>query len=567
VNEPRIERAFLTLPGRQVHYRRSGSGPPVVLLHQSPKSSEELIPLIRLLAPYFTVLAPDTPGYGLSDPIAAPDAEPEIDAFADAVAAFLDGTGLRQVGLYGLHTGAAIATRFAARYPDRVAALVANGTLIKTAEERADMLAHYLPRFEPKWDGSHLAWAWSRMREQLLFFPWYRRDPTARVAIPVTIDGLQANLLALLDAGDNYRTAYRTAFAYAAEEDLKRMPVPARFVCAEPDPLYRYLDRFPPLPANAAIARVPDAAAAMRFAVSYFRETISGQSPALPATASVPHRASSRIVQVGESQLHVRLNTDAPGRPVIILHDIGASSRGLTDLIGGFIGRRPVYAPDLPGHGDSDPADAEGSPLADAVARLSALHTQLAIPAADVIALGASAAIAAAWAESAPAEIASLTLCNPAIAPESRLADFDRHYAPPLTPDWAGGHLLRAWHQARDKDLFWPWFDTSAAAILPEGVPASDVVVQQRVIDLFKSESGRARLAAAAFREPPSPRLSGLTAPVWVAGAAGWPEQPGLSDLPRRIALPARIPNWSDSLLDAWAANCARSGQTERGQK
>ena len=204
----RIERAFLTLPGRQVHYRRAGSGPPVVLLHQSPKSSEELIPLIEMLSADFTVLAPDTPGYGLSDPIVSPDDDVEIDVFADAVAEFFDGMGLERAGLYGLHTGAAIATRFAARYPGRVMALIANGTLIKTPDERADFLAHYLPRFTPSWDGAHLAWAWSRMREQMIYFPWHRRDPSSRVCFPMTLDGLQVNSLALLEAGDNYRTAY-----------------------------------------------------------------------------------------------------------------------------------------------------------------------------------------------------------------------------------------------------------------------------------------------------------------------------------------------------------------------
>ena len=555
MSEHRIERAFLTLGGRQVHYRRAGSGPPVVLLHQSPKSSEELIPLMRLLAPDFTVLAPDTPGYGLSDPIAAPDMEPEIDAFADAVAAFLDGMGLDRVGLYGLHTGAAIATRFAARYPRRVAALVANGTLIKTAAERADMLAHYLPRFAPEWDGSHLAWAWARMREQLFFFPWYRRDPEARVALPLTVAALQANLLALLDAGDNYRTAYRTAFAYAAEEDLKRMPVPARFVCAEPDPLFRYLDRFPPLPPNAAIARVPDAAAAMAFTVSYFKETVSAASPAHVATLQAPHRLSSRFVTAGGAQLHVRLNEDAATRPVIVLHDIGGSSRGLSDLLGGFIGRRPVYAPDLPGHGDSDPAPPVGSLVAEAVACLSAVHTELGLPASDVIVLGASAPVAAAWVGAHPEQIKSLSFCNPVLVPDCRLAEFDAAYAPPLTPDWAGGHLLRAWHQARDQDLFWPWFDRSAAAILPHGVPASDVVVQQRVVDLFKSEAARAPLASAAFSEPTLDRLRDSTVAMHVMASDGWPVDPSLTALSRAVILAPRIPNWADQLLEIWPSH------------
>ncbi len=547
-----IERAFLSLPGRQVHYRRAGSGPPIVLLHQSPKTSEELIPLIRLLAPDFTVLAPDTPGYGLSDPIAAPDSEPEIDAFADAVAAFFDGMGLERAGLYGLHTGAAIGTRFAARYPGRVAALVANGTLIKTAEERADMLAHYLPRFQPSWDGAHLAWAWARMREQLFFFPWYRRDQSARVGIPVAIEGLQANLLALLDAGDNYRTAYRTAFSYAAEEDLRRLKVKARFVCAEPDPLFRYLDRFPPLPADAAIARVPDAAAAMMFTRDFFRETVrDGASPAMVPTAPMTRRLSSRFVRTRSGQIHVRANADAPGRPVIVLHESGASARGLTDLLGGLIGRRPVYAPDLPGHGDSDPPPEGEDIIAVMTAQLSEVHAAERLAAADVVALGNSAAIALAWARQHRDQVASVTLCNPVLVPKARLAEFDRDYVPSLQPDWAGGHLLRAWHAARDRDLFWPWFDKSAAAILPGGVPASDTVIQQRVIDLFRSEGMHPRLARALCRAPLGKELRDADVPVRLFAEADRVVDPELAAIAPVGRLPPRISNWSDALLDA----------------
>jgi haloalkane dehalogenase len=59
-----ITRHFATVNGeRQVHYRRAGSGSPVILLHQSPTSSREYIPLIQELAGKgFTVFAPDTPG-------------------------------------------------------------------------------------------------------------------------------------------------------------------------------------------------------------------------------------------------------------------------------------------------------------------------------------------------------------------------------------------------------------------------------------------------------------------------------------------------------------------------
>jgi pimeloyl-ACP methyl ester carboxylesterase len=551
MSEIRVERAFLTLAGRQVHYRRAGSGPAVVLLHQSPKSSEELIPMMRLLAPYFTVLAPDTPGYGLSDPIAPPDSEPEMDVFADAVAEFFDGMGLKRAGVYGFHTGAAIGTRFAARYPERVAALVPNGTLIKTPEERADFLANYLPPFIPSWDGAHLAWAWSRMKEQVIFFPWYKRDPSARIAgYPITLDGLQANTLALLQAGDNYRTAYRTAFTYAVEEDLRRIAVPARFVCAESDPLFRYLDRFPPLPANARIVPVPDAGSGLDLARDFLREMSADCTvPAIVPTAPMPRKLSSRLVDIPSGQIHVRLNMDGSGRPVIVIHPPGGSARALQPFLGGFIGARPVYAPDLPGHGDSDGA-ADGEPIAAAVTALGQTMDGLGIAEADVIVMGDSAAIGAAWAAAEPGRIASLTLCDFLPAPADRAEEFVREMVPDLTPDWAGGHLLKAWHAARDQDLFWPWFDKSPAAGLADGVPASDQHVQQRVIDLFKAEAIHTILAAAILQTDAMAQLSRLPQPIHVFVSPGRPTVTGLAT---PVELPTRALTWAPIILAALA--------------
>ena len=46
-NYQNISRNFVTINNnRQIHYRRAGKGPPILLLHQSPKSSKELIPVI-----------------------------------------------------------------------------------------------------------------------------------------------------------------------------------------------------------------------------------------------------------------------------------------------------------------------------------------------------------------------------------------------------------------------------------------------------------------------------------------------------------------------------------------
>jgi haloalkane dehalogenase len=82
INTP--SRHYVLMGERQVHYRRDGTGPLIVLIHQSPNNSKELLPLMGQLAEHYTVIAPDTPGYGQSDPLTSPDLATNIDAFVDA---------------------------------------------------------------------------------------------------------------------------------------------------------------------------------------------------------------------------------------------------------------------------------------------------------------------------------------------------------------------------------------------------------------------------------------------------------------------------------------------------
>ena len=61
-----ISRHFVTIDRRQVHYRRAGEGPTLLMLHASLNTSATFLPLIGPLGNDFTVIALDTPGYGLS---------------------------------------------------------------------------------------------------------------------------------------------------------------------------------------------------------------------------------------------------------------------------------------------------------------------------------------------------------------------------------------------------------------------------------------------------------------------------------------------------------------------
>ena len=63
--------------GRRLHYLETGDGPPVVLLHGAGGGGANWYRVIGPLSGAFRVLAPDLPGFGLSDPL--PDA-PARDA-------------------------------------------------------------------------------------------------------------------------------------------------------------------------------------------------------------------------------------------------------------------------------------------------------------------------------------------------------------------------------------------------------------------------------------------------------------------------------------------------------
>jgi pimeloyl-ACP methyl ester carboxylesterase len=479
-----VRRAFVAVGGRQIHLRFAGDGPPVVLLHQSPASSAELEPLIRHLAPHFTVLAPDTPGFGHSDPLGPADAEPGIDAFVDALLALFDVLGLQQPALFGSHTGAIVATRFAVRHPHRVRALVPNGVLINTAADRAELLANYFPRFVPDWAGTHLAWLWSRLRDQLVYYPWYRRAAAGRIEWPMTLAEIEAAAADMLDAGDNYRGAYRAVLDYDIAPDLPALRVPTALMVAQTDALSMYVPQYPP-PSQWLSHATPADTTALYDAVLRFLQHHAGDAAQLRLPAAGGAGLSSRMVVAAGGQWHVRGQAAGPGRPLLALHDLGSAARALDDVLGGLAGARALWAPDLPGHGLSDALHAS-APDDIATCLLALLD---ALGAADididVLAEGASAAIALALAARRPGT--RVLLSNPRALARDALPTLPAHLPPDLAADNAGSHLFRAWGWLKDRALYSPWRERTAACALRGLPPARPAQLQRGLIDLLRS--------------------------------------------------------------------------------
>jgi pimeloyl-ACP methyl ester carboxylesterase len=146
----RVTRAYAEGPFGQIHYRIArpeapASAPPLLCLHQSPKSGRDYAALMAHLGRERVVIAPDTPGYGQSD---APGTPPTIEHYAAAMIdllATLRHTGELPAGsidLMGYHTGGVIAASLAAREPELVRRIVFVSLAAFDLATRTERLAH-----------------------------------------------------------------------------------------------------------------------------------------------------------------------------------------------------------------------------------------------------------------------------------------------------------------------------------------------------------------------------------------------------------------------------------------
>lgn len=124
----------------QIHLRRVGSKglgsrrPPLIALHLSPNSGQVFSDFLPLIGTDRVAVAPDYPGYGMSDPI---EGTQRISDYAAAMLDVLDALELEEpVDLLGYHTGAAVALEMARQKPRSVRKIVLVAVPVLTDEER-----------------------------------------------------------------------------------------------------------------------------------------------------------------------------------------------------------------------------------------------------------------------------------------------------------------------------------------------------------------------------------------------------------------------------------------------
>ena len=472
-----MRRDFVDIDTRSVHFHHGGSGPALVMIHQSPRSAAELLPLAEEWSLDFTCIVPDTPGFGGSDPL-PPGAG--LDDFADALAAFIEALGLPCAALYGEHTGAIIALAAAVRHPQRVTALAAHGYAAWTIEERAAFTRDYLPPFRPTTYGEHLVWLWNRCREQRRFFPWYRPADDTRIFYGVASpEELTEEALDFLRAGDAYRAGYGSAFESDAEMP-ERLAVPTLLVGSKTDPLTSHMERLSDLPGCVETALTGDWNTARKAAREWLRHTLA----ATFATISAPP-GRHRMVQVTTPQWHGRLHAtgDAEADILLLPQPGGSAETALHDADGAAL------ALDPPGHGFSDPVGGlDDDPAAwarviEAAAEALGLDRR-----ATKLRLQGPAGALAPLLEGRFAQIEGQ-------APAWLAGTDHARWLPDLAPAPSGAHLLRAWDMLREREMFDPSWVHEPAAYRPLGDLDPDRL-SMHLRALLEADGARAFFAA-----------------------------------------------------------------------
>jgi pimeloyl-ACP methyl ester carboxylesterase len=118
----RPDSRFAAVDGMQVHYKRSGTGPPVLLLHGSASSLWGVEAVAQRLWGFFDVIRPDLPGFGVTGP--RPDRDYQVRTYAETLARFLDAIEVPRCSVAGNSLGGNIAWNIALNDSDRVTALV-----------------------------------------------------------------------------------------------------------------------------------------------------------------------------------------------------------------------------------------------------------------------------------------------------------------------------------------------------------------------------------------------------------------------------------------------------------
>ena len=188
------------------------------------------------------VIAPDYPGYGMSDKPGS-EAEATVDLYAQEMWAIADQMGHDKIDLFGNHTGSKVIACMAMDQPDRVGSLVMISAALLTPEEK-DMFGNMFQPIPLDDEGSRYKIMWDRIIE--------------RRSAGVTYEMLGESMAMNLMGGEEYEWGHHAAFSWDKYEHALRT-LDHRITVLNPnDDLTEATSRAGPMLKNGEIVDLPD---------------------------------------------------------------------------------------------------------------------------------------------------------------------------------------------------------------------------------------------------------------------------------------------------------------------
>jgi pimeloyl-ACP methyl ester carboxylesterase len=226
-----MKRDYAGTPEGQIHYYSHGRGEPLLLLHETPRSARSFAPIMRLLGGRFRCLAPDTLGFGNSDPLPA---KARMEDLARNMTHFLDAQGIRRAHVLGFHTGNKIGAAMAAAYPERVGKAVLIGmthSLVVSRRERdaaiMNIVKKYMTSYRENPDGSHLLRAWAADYHSLAGIWWDPAVMTGRRITDAALRRQELRMIEMIECRRSIKQIYAMNFGFDMSATLRRVKVPA----------------------------------------------------------------------------------------------------------------------------------------------------------------------------------------------------------------------------------------------------------------------------------------------------------------------------------------------------
>ncbi len=515
---PNIQRGYVSVAGRRVHYRRTGDGPPLVMLHGSPGDSEMLIEEMRVAGRRFTCFALDTPGFGGSDPL--PGDVLTVRDLAQATAEAIAALGLTDCRVYGTHTGAAIAAELGVGWPDRISGLVMEGLPIFTEAEIAVLFEGYFQPMVADPLGGHLTATWVRFRDQFTWFPWRSRDVTRLNPVDrPTPEEIDHWVSMFYRSCKTYGPAYKAAcyYGHGAYVAADALALPAVFMASAEDMLFPHLDRLPPLKAGQRIERLPYEPKAKYEAIAAFAASLPSKAAPTPGRGALALAGSAPalgFVDFAGGQVFVRAYGAADKPPLVLLHDLPGTGLGVEAQARALAENARVIVPDLPGAGQSSPPGPERSAVEHGAEAVIAAVDALGLASFVLAAHGLGAAIAAEIAARGDPRLTALFVEGPPRIDPSQVDLVAPEIG--LTPE--GSHWVKAWLMLRDGQIYAPWFDGRVGAQRKDQGQFDADWLHDQTVALMNSRAVYHHLPRAAAAYDTVGRLGHSTVPVHFAG-------------------------------------------------